>query len=304
MITRAVDDIAAHTEPARGRRRRMTLLAATVVAIAGLALGSAVAAPAYAASASVVTGKGGGGGGKPGGGGGGGSGTGLEYAALGDSYASGVGTGSYLERTCYTSSKSYPKLLDADANLRLAAFPACSGASTANVISGQVPAIPATTTRVTLTVGGNDVGFANVMQNCFVFVSSSCESYIVAGETLVANGTVATNIANTVLAIRAKAPGAKIVVAGYPKLFNEPNAKYKWAARVNGDTVALNDAIEAAAVANGAVFVDVETAFAGHGIGSGSAWINDFNFLLPKEGFHPNATGYSAYATEVRKVIG
>ena len=28
------------------------------------------------------------------------------------------------------------------------------------------------------------------------------------------------------------------------KLFNEPNAKYTWAARVNGDTVALNDAIE------------------------------------------------------------
>jgi lysophospholipase L1-like esterase len=131
----------------------------------------------------------------------------LEYAALGDSFAAGTGAGSYLESTCYTSSKGYPKLLDADANLKLVALPACSGASTVEVIGGQVPVLPPTATRVTLTVGGNDVGFAAVMQNCFVLPSSTCESRIVAGETIVANGTLATNIAATIQAIRAKAPG-------------------------------------------------------------------------------------------------
>ena len=119
------------------------------------------------------------------------------------------------------------------------------------------------------------------MQNCFVLVSSSCLGHIQNGEKMVTDGVVAQRITSTVAAIRAKAaPGAKIIVTGYPLLFNLPNAKYStWAGRVNGDTVALNDAIQAAAVASGAVFVDVETAFAGHGIGSSSPWINDFNRL-------------------------
>jgi lysophospholipase L1-like esterase len=282
-------------------RRRYALLAAALLAVTGLALGSVVAGPVADATAAVSAGKPD----KPGkpGGGGGGS-TELEYAAVGDSFAAGVGARSYLESSCYTSSKSYPKLLDADANLRLIAFLACSGASTATVISAQVPAISATTKRVTLTVGGNDIGFATIMQNCFVFVSSSCLSQIENGEALVANGTVAANIGAAVQAIRAKAPGAKVVVAGYPLLFHEPNTKYQWAARVNQGTVGLNDAIEAAALANGAVFVDVEVAFAGHGVGSASPWINDWAWLRYVDSFHANATGYVAYAAEIRKVIG
>jgi len=96
---------------------------------------------------------------------------------------------------------------------------------------------------------------------------------------------------------------AKVVVTGYPLLFNEPS-RYQWAARANVDTAALNDAVAAAAAANGAVFVDVEPSFAGHGIGSPSPWINDWSWLRTTDGFHPNATGYAAYATEIRKVIG
>jgi len=289
-------------------RRRSALIALAFVAVAGVAFGSGIAGPADAAVASVSTGKGdkppkpprGGGGG----GGGGGGTTELEYAAVGDSFAAGVGARSYLEATCYTSSKGYPKLLDADANLRLVALPACSGASTIEVTSGQVPAIPTTTTRVTLTAGGNDVGFAAVMQDCFVLRTSACESSIQSGEALVANGTVTANVAAVIQAIHAKVPSAKVVVTGYPLLFNLPNARYQWAARVNDGTVNLNNAIEVAAVANNAVFVDVEAAFAGHGIGSASPWINDWSWLFYTDGFHPNAAGYSAYAGEVRKAIG
>lgn len=284
-------------------RRRIALLAAALLAVAGLALASVVAAPAPGANASVSTARPDKPGKPPGGGGGTAA---LAYAALGDSYGAGTGARNYLDTTCYRSSLGYPKLLDADANLQLVAFPACSGASTVEVISGQVPAIPSTATRITLTVGGNDVGFAAVMQNCFVLVSSSCLGHIMNGETLVANGTVAAKITSTVAAIRAKAaPGAKIIVTGYPLLFNLPNTKYNtWAGRVNGDTVALNDAIQAAAVASGAIFVDVEAAFAGHGIGSSSPWINDWSLFRSTDGFHPNATGYTAYATEIRKAIG
>ena len=284
-------------------RRRATLLATALLATLGLAFGWVSVGPADGAGAVVVTGKGDKPG-KPGGGGGGGGTTELEYAAIGDSFAAGVGARSYLESTCYTSAKGYPKLLDAEADLRLVALPACSGASTAEVIAGQVPAVPTTATRVTLTVGGNDVGFAAVMQNCFVIVTSSCESSILSGEALVANGTVTANVAAAVQAIRARVPGAKVIITGYPLLFHLPNARYQWAERVNQGTVALNDAIETAAAANQAVFVDVEGAFAGHGIGSSIPWINDWNWFRYVDGFHPTATGYVAYATEIRKAIG
>jgi lysophospholipase L1-like esterase len=285
-------------------RRRTALLAAALLAVAGLALAS-VAGPAEAAPSSVSFAKpdkppggGGNGGGKPGSGGGGGT-TELEYAAVGDSFAAGTGASPYIETSCYTSTKSYPKLLDADANLRLVAFPACSGASTSTVKSSQVPAIPVTAARVTLTAGGNDVGFASIMTNCFLLLNSSCESRIINAETLVADGTVATNIATTVQAITARAPGARVVVTGYPLLFHEPSS-YRWAQRVNQGTVQLNAAIKSAAEANGAVFVDVTAPFAGHGIGSSSPWINGGGFSAGA--FHPNATGYAAYATALRAV--
>ena len=80
------------------------------------------------------------------------------------------------------------------------------------------------------------------------------------------------------------------------------NRKYAWADEVNAQTVVLNNTIESVAVANGAKFVDVEDDFAGHGIGSTVPWINDWNWLRPVDGFHPNATGYVAYANAIRAV--
>ena len=50
------------------------------------------------------------------------------------------------------------------------------------------------------------------------------------------------------------------------------------------------------------VFVDVEDDFAGHGIGSPSPWINDWRWLSATNSFHPNASGYVAYAGAIRAV--
>ncbi|GAA1777857.1 SGNH/GDSL hydrolase family protein [Agromyces lapidis] len=266
-------------------------IAAVVATVAIAALAFAGAAPAYAAK----------GGGKPGGGGGGKE---LAYVALGDSFAAGQGGGSYLDTSCYRSNNSYPKRLDASRTLKLTAFPACSGASTVETLA-QVPAIPVGTQRVTLTVGGNDVGFASVMQNCFVFVSTTnCEADLANAEAMVNDGTMYDRIESVLQAIRAKVGAqAKIVVVGYPKLFHQPS-NYAYAPRVNEDTGALNDVAQAAAAANGAVFVDVEAAFAGHGIGSSSPWINAFSIFNTTAAFHPNSTGYANYATLLTPALG
>ncbi|MFE6963931.1 SGNH/GDSL hydrolase family protein [Agromyces sp. NPDC057679] len=265
-------------------------LAAAVAAVVVAALALTGASPAFAAK----------GPGKPGGGS-----SELAYVALGDSFAAGQGGGSYLDTSCYRSRNSYPQRLDATAKLKLTAFPACAGASTVETLASQVPAIPAGTQRVSLTIGGNDVGFASVMQNCFVFVSTtSCESRLATAETMVGDGTIHNRVASLVQAIRAKVGAqAKIVVAGYPQLFQLPS-RYAYAARVNADTSALNDQVEAAAVANGATFVDVEAAFAGHGIGSSTPWINAFSIFNTTAAFHPNSTGYANYATLLGPALG
>ncbi|MDW4574341.1 SGNH/GDSL hydrolase family protein [Microbacterium sp. M3] len=296
----------------RAHARGRASIAALIAVFLAVAL-VAVAAPAEAAGGGAVvaakpSGPGGGnGGGKGGGGGGGGGGTTEPvYAAVGDSFAAGVGAGSYLDTSCYRSSKSYPKLLDADADKLLSTFVACSGANTAAVVA-QTGAVPAGAALVTVTVGGNDVGFADVMQNCFVLPNSTCASKIAAGSAIAASDAFAANVAGVITAIRAKAPAARVVVAGYPLLFWENasgvNPKYSWADEVNDQTVALNDVIERVAVANGAVFVDVEDDFAGHGVGSTAPWINDWSWLSTTNGFHPTASGYVAYAAAIRAAI-
>lgn len=286
LRTASPETAAASTAPSPARR--VLTIITTLLLTAGLALGAA--APASAGN----SGKGPGGGGKPS--------TSVTYAALGDSYAAGQGAGSYLNTTCYVSSKGYPALIDADRKITLVARPACSGSSTAEVMSQQIPQVPTDTARVTLTVSGNDVGFGNVMQNCFVLVSASaCTAAIAGGDAMVADGTVASRVAATVDAIQARAPGAKVIVTGYPRLF-EPTVTRAYAQQINNSTVALNVAIRAGVQSAGGVFVDVEGAFAGHGIGSSSPWINDWSWLNTSAGFHPNASGYSAYLAQIKLV--
>jgi lysophospholipase L1-like esterase len=300
MPSTTVDRTAA--VPGRELRRRSALLAAALLAALALIL-VAVAAPADGASAAVPAAKPPD---KPGSGGGGGT-VELEYAAVGDSFAAGTGAGSYLTGSpCYQSSKSYPKLLDADRKAKLllapSDFAACSGASTVETVT-QVSGISITANVVTVTVGGNDVGFADVMRECFgLFPTSSCQSSIDTGAAIAASQDFRDDVAGVITAIRNRTePDAKVIVAGYPLLFDS-NSSYAWADEVNAETAVLNDVIESVAIDNGAAFVDVEDDFAGHGVGSSSPWINGLSLLRQHESFHPNSTGQAAYATAIRAV--
>jgi lysophospholipase L1-like esterase len=256
-------------------RRRLALLGAAVLSVAGLVLGAAL--PANAAT--------------------------YSYVPLGDSYAAGTGAGSYLDLRCWNSRAGYPSLIDADAGVTLTARATCSGATTTDVINTQVKSVTAATTAVTLTIGGNDLGFSSVVSSCFIFVSASrCNTALTAAETKLANGTLSTAIASTLAAIKAKSPAARVVVTGYPLLVHNPAAGSS-GARINADTVVLNDKLEAAvaaAVAGGqnVRYVDVEAAFAGHGVGSTAPWINGKSSLIGP--YHPNSTGQKAYAAAVR----
>lgn len=57
-------------------------------------------------------------------------------------------------------------------------FAACSGATTSDVISSQPSSLNSSTTLVSISIGGNDVGFPSIMETCVLESTSSCESAV------------------------------------------------------------------------------------------------------------------------------
>src|SRR5215469_7264422 len=110
--------------------------------------------------------------------------TNVNYVALGDSYASGVGAGNYYSSSgsCDRSPNAYPALWAAANSPASFTFVACSGAKTSDVINSQLTALNSSTTLVSLTIGGNDAGFASIMETCVLESTSSCESAISSAE--------------------------------------------------------------------------------------------------------------------------
>ncbi len=104
----------------------------------------------------------------------------VNYAALGDSYSSGEGAPPFFAGTdgpsdyCHRSVNAYSQVLGSDYGVT-PKFYACSGATTANVLSvsrwGEPPQITEpgvdnTANLVTMTIGGNDAGFSDVLTSC------------------------------------------------------------------------------------------------------------------------------------------
>ncbi|MEV1330047.1 SGNH/GDSL hydrolase family protein [Micromonospora costi] len=231
----------------------------------------------------------------------------VNYVALGDSYSSGVGAGPYDWSTCLRSQKSYAPLWAAAHGVSSFAFPACGGAVTADVINGQVGALSASTTLVTITIGGNDAGFADVITSCRFGSTSTCTNAVNESRAF-ATGTLPGRLDATYGAIRTRAPNARLIVLGYPRLF-ELNPCGWLAMSVYKRTI-LNDAadllatvIAGRAAAAGATFVDTRPYFAGHGVCAGDPWINDISGII--EAYHPDADGYRyGYLAALNAVTG
>ncbi|MCM2580141.1 GDSL-type esterase/lipase family protein, partial [Streptomyces meridianus] len=96
---------------------------------------------------------------------------GPNYVALGDSYSSGLGAGSYDSASgdCKRSNASYPALWAANNAPASFSFTACSGATTDDVLAGQLGPVNSSTGLVSMSIGGNDAGFADVMTTCVLY---------------------------------------------------------------------------------------------------------------------------------------
>ena len=140
------------------------------------------------------------------------------YAALGDSYSSGVGTGSYtLDSACKRSVYAYPYLYTQKHAGTSLTFVACSGAKTSDLLATQIQAVTSATTLVTMTIGGNDIGFANLIYQCTLAnCSAALDSTRANLETTL--GAALDRVYTTVKSRAAL--GAKIIVLGYPRVFS------------------------------------------------------------------------------------
>ncbi|MEV8596700.1 SGNH/GDSL hydrolase family protein [Streptomyces sp. NPDC052012] len=220
------------------------------------------------------------------------------YVALGDSYSSGVGAGSYISSSgdCKRSTKAYPYLWAAANSPSSFDFTACAGARTGDVLSGQLGPLSTATGLVSLSVGGNDAGFADVMTTCVLQSDSTCLSRIATAKAYV-DSTLPGLLDQVYSAIRSKAPNAKVVVLGYPRFYrlgttcvglSETKRK-----AINEGADHLDNAIAQRARAHGFTFGDVRPAFTGHELCSGNSWLHSVNWLNIGESYHPKAAGQS-----------
>jgi hypothetical protein len=190
-----------------------------------------------------------------------------EYVALGDSYASGEGLQSnattYISPSnndgCHRSVTAYPVLVAANLNVDLGQFEAygsgdfvaCSGATSKDLLKGengepaQLSALSSATRWVTVTAGGDDLHFSNVLLACLdlranvtvhrttrsyaqsgvVHESKTCEEYVASANALfnVTNGTSkeVAALEHVYEQISVHAPNTELSVLNYPQLFTE-----------------------------------------------------------------------------------
>jgi len=222
------------------------------------------------------------------------------YVALGDSYSSGVGTRSYLDdgTSCQRSVYAFPSLIAAAKGYALN-FRACSGAKVSDVTNTQLSALSAGTGYVTISVGGNDAGFTSVITTCAEpGWLSDCHGAVSKAQSYLKN-TLPGSLATLYSSIRAKAPNAKVVVVGYPRLFNGEDCNaLTWfspsdESLLNATADLLNSKLAAAAAARGFAFANPTSAFIGHAVCGNPEWLNGLSNPI-SESYHPNRAGHSA----------
>jgi lysophospholipase L1-like esterase len=221
------------------------------------------------------------------------------YVALGDSYSAGVGSRSYYDAGCQRSEYAYPFEVAATGGYSLVHV-ACSGARVPDVIANQLSAITTNTALVTMSIGGNDAGFSSVITECAKPWPTTCWGKIDAARSFITNSLP--GLLNDVYnRIRTRAPSARVVIVGYPRLFNGEQCNFL--ARISpgeqeelNDTAdLLSDTISRTAAAHGFAYVDPRAAFTGHAICDDVEWVNGLSNPI-SESYHPNVRGYDAYA--------
>jgi len=243
------------------------------------------------------------------------------YAALGDSYAAGEGLPPFEPDSgrCHRSPSAYPRLVAAEEGSALTFVP-CTGARTEDVVSdaGQLGSVDPASDLVTVTVGGNDAGFATVVGNC-VIDTEPCSRLDSEVESTLAG--LGARLEDAYRRIRARAPGARVLVVGYPQVVADPaRADFDNCPAVRspvpGRRITADDArwlrdkgtriteiVRTAARSAGATYVDVVAPFAGHEACTADPWLSGVVLNDLRASFHPTPAGQVQLARLVTSAL-
>jgi lysophospholipase L1-like esterase len=250
------------------------------------------------------------------------------YVALGDSYTAGPGipapTG--LPAGCARSSHAYPALLAERLHLTATQFHdvSCSGARIADlngeqstsdgVNPAQLSALTSATRLVTVGIGGNDIGFADLVERCVaagLLRQAPCRDQLTAGgDSVEARIRRAGERLGLALAeIRHRAPQAQVYVVGYPAILPADGVTCTSGLAMTAGDVAylrikeqhLNAMLRQRAQAAGVRFVDTWTPSLGHDACEtpGLRWVEPLLPTAQAAALHPNARGEQGMAAAV-----
>lgn len=250
------------------------------------------------------------------------------YVALGDSFAAGplIPNQHGSPIGCLRSDHNYPSLLAAAIGATLTDV-SCSGATTENMTGPQsVPlgtnppqldALRADTDLVTLSISGNDIGFASIVATCGLLsltnpFGAPCAKHY-GGQLSATIAATAPKVAAVLQGIRARSPHAKVLLVGYLRIL--PPAKGCWplVPVSAGDVPYLDDVqrqlgamLAAQASANGASYVDPYPGSLGHDVCQpiGRKWVEGLLPTSPAAPIHPNLAGMRFVAELAGPSIG
>lgn len=256
---------------------------------------------------------------------------GTNYIALGDSYTAGP---LILDQTgeplgCLRSNKNYPALVKPQ--IRVTGFRdmSCSGGETDDMWAPQgvdpggpnppqLSAVDGAAKVVTLQIGGNDIGFSDIVKNCALqnpFGSGCTPDFVHDGrdELSEAINATAPKIDAVVAEIKRKAPQAHVFLIGYPTVLPQSgNGCYPLVPVLSKDVpylrakvVELNGMIRARATAAGVDYIDLYGPSAGHDFcaSTSNKWVEGIIPTSVAAPVHPNAKGMENFATIVAAAI-
>ncbi|WP_320669427.1 SGNH/GDSL hydrolase family protein [Patulibacter defluvii] len=235
----------------------------------------------------------------------------VPYVALGDSYSSGEAVGRYdgSAGRCHRSADAWPRLLakisqqkplEQQPQLEMQALLACSGAVTANIARTsrfkqppQLDELARLKPRfVTLTIGGNDVGFGEVLGDCFT--PGECLSthkpkqrpgrprptskYERTEERIEALRKALPDLYRTIAA--KLVDPERLVVVGYPDLIPSGDDRCAWLGKAEKRRLVriserLEAALKAATSEAGVRFISLEGVTKGHEMCTKNSWFVD-----------------------------
>lgn len=252
------------------------------------------------------------------------------YVALGDSYAAGPGIPLQIAPYgCAKSDHNYAHLARPGLGQPVFRDPTCSGAETEDMtqMQGVTPgpnppqfnSLDAETSIVTLTIGGNDIGFSSIAEDCFSLTpagsptapgGSPCKDRYTnadgSDEVTRRIAETAPKVAAVLQGIHTRSPAARVYVVNYSAILpHEGGGCWPQLPLAEGDVPwlrskqeELNQMLTTQAAANAATVVDIYSASRGHDACQlpSVRWVEPATPSSPAAPVHPNIWGMEAAA--------